>query len=282
MYPLLKAIENDNIEIVKLIINYANENNIILQLNDKDDSGFYPILSAIIKDDLEILKLIIDYAKKNNIILDINEKDNCGVSSFTIAVVKGYEFVKTIMDYANENNIILKINEKDNDGSYPLLIATFVNKHEIAKLIINYANANNITLTINGSDTRFKGNPMSYALSYNNYEMVKLLIDYAYKNDITLAVNEDQICSISKLGTEIIELLYKSYDTFEMTITFSEDSVLLKKMKEIKNNLDGVNTVNISNGTVLSDNGRPMIEYHSNYDIYNSREREFDDDLPFR
>ncbi|KAG4084540.1 ankyrin repeat-containing domain protein [Neocallimastix lanati (nom. inval.)] len=260
-------------------MNYANENNIILQLNDKNDSGFYPFLSAIIKDDLDILKLIIDYAKKNNIILDINEKDNWGVSPLIIAVVRGYEFVKTIMDYANENNIILNINEKDNDGSYPLLVATFVNKLESAKLIINYANANNITLIINGSDTRFKGNPMSYALSYNNYEMVKLLIDYGYENDIILAVNEDQICLISELDTEIIELLYKCYDAFEMTITFSEDSILLKKMKEIKNNLDGVN---ISNRTILSDNSRSMIEYHSNYEIYNSREREFDDDLTYR
>ncbi|ORY13337.1 hypothetical protein LY90DRAFT_518191 [Neocallimastix californiae] len=105
---------------------------------------------------------------------------------------------------------------------------------------------------------------MSYALSYNNYEMVKLLIDYGYENDIILAVNEDQICLISELDTEIIELLYKCYDAFEMTITFSEDSILLKKMKEIKNNLDGVN---ISNRTILSDNSRSMIEYHSNYEI---------------
>ncbi|KAL6590878.1 hypothetical protein U3516DRAFT_835305 [Neocallimastix sp. 'constans'] len=113
---------------------------------------------------------------------------------------------------------------------------------------------------------------MSYALSYNNYEMVKLLIDYAYQNNIILALNEDQIYSISELDTEIIELLYKFYEALEMTITFSEDSILLKKMKEIKNNLNDV----------ISDNSRPIIEYHSNYEIYNSREREFDDDLPFR
>ena len=123
---------------------------------------------------------------------------------------------------------------------------------------------------------------MSYALSYNNYEMVKLLIDYGYENDITLALNEDQVCSISKLDTEIIELLYKSYDAFEMTITFSEERILLKKMKEIKINLDGINTVNISNRTIISDNKRLMFEYHPYYEICNSKEREYDNDLTHR
>ncbi|KAG4097574.1 hypothetical protein H8356DRAFT_1077866 [Neocallimastix lanati (nom. inval.)] len=171
---------------------------------------------------------------------------------FLNAVVNGNEVVKSIIDYANKNNIILRLNEKDNDNSYPLLISAFVNKPEVAKLIANYTNTNNITLIINDNDNRYKRNSISYALTYNNSEMIELLIDYANANDIILVLKEDKVCSISELDIEIIELLYKSYDAYEMNIIFDKEN-----------------------------NNKPMIEYHSNY-YENLRKKKLGNDLPLR
>jgi len=65
-------------------MDYANKNNIILELNEKDKDGNYPLLLAIIHNNIEIVLLLMDYANKNNIILKINEKDKNGYYSFFI------------------------------------------------------------------------------------------------------------------------------------------------------------------------------------------------------
>jgi len=72
-YPLLRACKN-NIEMVQLLINYANKNNIFLELNEKNNNGNYPLLWACNNNNIEMVQLLIDYANKNNIILELNEK----------------------------------------------------------------------------------------------------------------------------------------------------------------------------------------------------------------
>jgi len=100
---------------VKLLIDYANKNNIILNINDKNKLGNYPLLWSIGKDNsVEITKLLIDYANKNNIILNINDKNKNNYYPLLQSIVfNNVEMVKLLMDYANKNNIILKINEKN-------------------------------------------------------------------------------------------------------------------------------------------------------------------------
>eukprot|EP00833_Pecoramyces_ruminatium_P011450 jgi/Orpsp1_1/1185482/evm.model.c7180000093979.1 len=53
-HPLLKAIIDNNSDKVKTIINEANENNTILELNTKNKKGEYPLLKAIDNDNIEI------------------------------------------------------------------------------------------------------------------------------------------------------------------------------------------------------------------------------------
>jgi len=43
-------------------------------LNEKDKDGFYPLLKATTKNNIELIKLLMDYANKNKIILKLNEK----------------------------------------------------------------------------------------------------------------------------------------------------------------------------------------------------------------
>jgi len=53
-------------------MNYANENNIILEINDKDKSGNSPLINTFYYNEFESLQLLMEYAQENNILLDIN------------------------------------------------------------------------------------------------------------------------------------------------------------------------------------------------------------------
>jgi len=44
----------------------------------KNDKGYYPFLLACNKNNIEMIHLLKDYADKNNIILELNEKDQYG------------------------------------------------------------------------------------------------------------------------------------------------------------------------------------------------------------
>jgi len=68
---------------VKLLIDYANQKNITLILNNKDKNGEDPFLSACKNNNSEIVKLLINYTDEKNITLKINDKSNKnGFSTF--------------------------------------------------------------------------------------------------------------------------------------------------------------------------------------------------------
>jgi len=78
-YPLFCAIWHDNVNMVKLLIEYANHNQIILNINDIVDWRFsyskgcntdFPLLRSINNNNIEIVKLLIEYAEENNITLN--------------------------------------------------------------------------------------------------------------------------------------------------------------------------------------------------------------------
>ena len=54
-YPLLYGFRYNNLEMVQLLINYANEHNIILDLKGKDKFGNYPLLYCCEDSILEII-----------------------------------------------------------------------------------------------------------------------------------------------------------------------------------------------------------------------------------
>jgi len=60
---------------VQLLIDYADKNKIILELNEKDNDGDFPLLWACRENNIEIIQLLINYANENNIILELNEKE---------------------------------------------------------------------------------------------------------------------------------------------------------------------------------------------------------------
>ncbi|KAL6631931.1 hypothetical protein U3516DRAFT_887388 [Neocallimastix sp. 'constans'] len=57
-YILLEASKNHNSEMIKLLIDYANNNNIILEMNEKDKNGNCPLLEASKYHSSEMIKLL--------------------------------------------------------------------------------------------------------------------------------------------------------------------------------------------------------------------------------
>jgi len=70
MRSLIKAINENDIENVKLILNRIGGGNI----NDSNSNGEYPFLISVARNNVEITKMLIDFAHKNNIVLEINKK----------------------------------------------------------------------------------------------------------------------------------------------------------------------------------------------------------------
>jgi len=156
-YPLMKAIINNNITIVKLLIEYAYKNNFNLNLflNVKNSFGETPLSKAINNKNIEIVELLLGYIVKNNIILNLNAKNNYGFHLILFAYYKNDIYMTTLkiymvvlyfcvisnniqllLKYPQINNLILELNKKNS-----LLSAI--------KNVIEYAKENNINLNVN-------------------------------------------------------------------------------------------------------------------------------------
>jgi len=198
---------------VKLIMDYANKNNIILYINDQETKGNYPLLFAVDNDNIEMIKLLIDYANQKSIILKINGKES------------KYHY-------------------------YPLYNAVANNNLEIVQLLMDYADQKNIIITMDNNKNG--NNPFSWAVALNNIKMVRVLLDYANKNNIRLEMKENFldniileyhkekkqcINNISEIKTEIIRLLDVNRKNNLLNILFkvhgTNKSPLLKRFEEI-------------------------------------------------
>ena len=103
-YPLLVAITNKNVDMIQLIIDYADKNHIELDINDKEYRfGCYPLQLAILYNNIEMAQLIIDYADKNNITLLYDE------NNFPVVNEK---IVPLLYKNYNEHKIILIFDER--------------------------------------------------------------------------------------------------------------------------------------------------------------------------
>ena len=86
-----------------MIIAYANQHNIILNINE---NGWFPFLSANAGNinNVNIVKLLIEYVNKNNIILEVNEKTPNGWSPLNLCIVNNnVEIVKSIIEFEINN-----------------------------------------------------------------------------------------------------------------------------------------------------------------------------------
>jgi len=212
----INALQDEDNEKVKLILNNAIRNNTKLNINRKNGKGYYPLLWCYRRNNIEIAKLLIQYADKNNITLTVNERNKNGGYPLLLNFEFNYsnELFQLLIDYANKNNIVLDITSRDNDGDHPLLWCTIYNNIEKIKTLFDYANKNGLKLYINEKDIIEIIDRINN--SYTNKQI--------YKNTIN---------DIYDINVEIIELFNKKRNEDKLYITFKDKSELTKRINEL-------------------------------------------------
>ena len=85
------ATSKNNTKIVQLLIKYANQHQIILELNEKENEhGDYPLLIATSKNNIDIVQLLLEYALHHQIILEYEKNDIKNESEIKI-LLQNYE-----------------------------------------------------------------------------------------------------------------------------------------------------------------------------------------------
>jgi len=159
-------------ELVKLIVEYSEQHNVILNINKVKWSSDIPILKAIKNNNIEIYKLLFEYVKRHNIILNINEKN-----------------------YRNE---------------YPILEAFKNNNVEMVRIMVEYTLKSNIIIKF--TRLRSKEYPFSVVvISNNNIEMTQLIIEYIIKTNKCTNLIKEEVMSFTKLVSKI-DIPLKSYE----------------------------------------------------------------------
>jgi len=93
---------------------YANNNYIILKINEKNKDFLYPFLCCTLNNNIEMIQLLIDYASINYRILRINGEDR--YQRYPILCSIGYknvDLINIIIEYAIKNQIVLRTTERD-------------------------------------------------------------------------------------------------------------------------------------------------------------------------
>jgi len=213
-YPFYCSIINDNINMVKIIINYANDKKFKLNIDDKGRNGWYPFLIAVYKNNITMTQIIIDYALQNNIKLNIYDKDLSGWNPLLYACnYNNTEMVELILNYSIQNETILDLNDKHIHGWYPLLFATSFNNIVMVNLILNYANKFNKDLKINEKDI-YGNYPFLCAIKNNNIAMAQIIINYANQHNIKLNVKDKPL---------FYSVLYNNVDMAHLIIAYANE-----------------------------------------------------------
>jgi len=181
--------------IAKLLIEYANENNIVLTVNEKSANGDFPLLWSVFHNNIDMTKLIMEYAKKHDIILKVNEKNNKEVYPLSLGIRRNnIEMIQLLIQYCNENNIVLNISDQDlakASEAVREILETY--KNSIAEIADsdNKTELQNFLKEKGYEETEKDINEI--LLNYtarNELPQLKLLLNYAIANSITLNINK--------------------------------------------------------------------------------------------
>jgi len=230
--PILQAVINDNFKMIKMIMKYIVENNVIFNPNYHENTNDNLISYALSKNDIELVIMIINYVNQNNITLDIAkyyDEDNL-CSSIIYAMENDYiDMVTKMMEYSIDNNIVFNINyQVGSTGKYLLLYATFKNNIELVKKIIAYANQYNCILKIDDKDN-FGNYPLYCCIKNNNTDMFRLIVDYSINKNI-MPINMQNISSDKFMINYLIQYLFGVEDRYD------QDNLVNKILKINKGN----------------------------------------------
>ncbi|ORX78360.1 hypothetical protein BCR32DRAFT_282344 [Anaeromyces robustus] len=157
------SVEKGDFKTIKLLLDYTEENNINLIMNDNSNK-MNLLYYASESNNIELAMLLTEYSKKHIIILNIRDKYPISQCAFE----KNYiEMIILLLDYINKNNITINIkigyyyslynNEKKKrigHEEYPLSYTVLKDNIEIVKLLIDYANKYNIFMNVNDHENK--------------------------------------------------------------------------------------------------------------------------------
>ena len=133
------------------------------------------------------LKVLFEYANKNNIILNLNDQHDkfYDYPFYAVTRANSIKLLELFIEYANKNNIILEINNKFDPKKSPTYTAICLrNNINIMRLLIGYAEKNKILIDLN---IMYIGNALiDRIMNYDNMEMLNMLIEYAERNKIII------------------------------------------------------------------------------------------------
>eukprot|EP00833_Pecoramyces_ruminatium_P000493 jgi/Orpsp1_1/1174525/evm.model.c7180000050458.1 len=132
---------------VSLLMTYANEHEIVLELNEKNIIGWNPLLRATFKNNTEMIKLLLDYANEHSITLNLNEKIFIYEWQLVyLPILKNnIEIIELFGNYASEHGTTLEINEKD--------VALSKISQDIIELIYSYKEQNIVNIEFQGEES---------------------------------------------------------------------------------------------------------------------------------
>lgn len=204
-YPLMKAIKNGEYENVILLMQYAYNNNIDMNIIDKD--GNSPLILSYIYDYNDILEYLINK-------LDINCKNNDGKSILCLSLEKNDHdtSIKLIKNGADVNDI-----DKDHNSLIDYLI-----KNENYKLLKMILKSNNI---LNKKNESLKSRNSLYKNESNLFRGLQI---FEYEND-----SEDELSYQSELPFMFQKSFYQIFDVNRKND--NGETALIFFVKNVKN-----------------------------------------------
>jgi ankyrin repeat protein len=216
--PLLHATSNNNVEMVKTIIEYANSKNIKLE-----------IFSAFKNNDSEVEKLIIEYANNQNIKLQIfstiyynnefekviienddDDDDNNNKIENSDNYKEIINYILSMLSSLSRRNIkelveltYAKFNANENnntenkilDKEIDLINACKNENEEVIKQLIN--DGADVNMTNGSGDT-----PLTISCEKENLNIIKYLIENGAKTDINNSMGTSSLNLLCKIKSE--------------------------------------------------------------------------------
>ncbi|ORX79989.1 ankyrin [Anaeromyces robustus] len=193
-YILNMMIKANTFSMVKYFIN-CDDFKEYFDINMKDINGDYPIIVAFYNDDISIFQYLLNKGANCNV------KNNNGVSLLFLAIhKKKYNIIQCLL----QQNI--NINEKDINGNYSFIKAIKLNDIECVKLLVKYGIDNDINMNvvdINGST------PLILAYRLNYQEIFRFLIKFLDFNKIDSHGNCLLYYSVLKKDVETTKYLIR-------------------------------------------------------------------------
>lgn len=173
---LMLAVYNDNLEIVKLLLEHPTlEVDINMTSFEQGESALilalYPYkrdgkLLELSTEKIEIIKLLLNYP---NCKLNINIQDNNGNTALIYAINRDLEIVKMLLSYPG-----IDVNIKNNYSETALIIVTKERNIEVIKLLLNHPDHKVIT----DIQDMYKKSALDIATDNDDIEIINLLKNY--------------------------------------------------------------------------------------------------------